>query len=132
MFAYPYLCHLELVEVLFHVTKKAIFAQKCKQFFMPQENICPKKISVQRKNLPKQIPYPNKIFVPTIICHNRRASKGQLEVVLMFRSSHFLFLAFGHFWQQSYKSTKILHNLCLHFARQDGQDRKKAERKLPN
>ena len=25
--------------------------------------------------------------------------------------------------------TKILHNLCLHFARQDGQDGKKMERK---
>ena len=97
--------------------------------YLSPENIGPKKISVQRKILPKQNPYPNKIFVPTIICHNRRASKGQLKVVLMFRSSHFLFLAFGHFWQQSYKSTKILHNLCLHFAskmgKQDGQDRKK-------
>ena len=27
---------------------------------------------------------------------------------------------------------KILHNLCLHFARQDGQDRKKTERKSCN
>ena len=43
----------------------------------------------------------------------------------VFRLSHFLFLFFGHFWQQSYETTKILHNLCLHFARQDGQDRKK-------
>ena len=41
---------------------------------------------------------------------------------LMFHSSHFLFLAFGHFWRQSYKNTKLLHNLYLHFARQDGQD----------
>ena len=31
------------------------------------------------------------------------------------------FFVFGHFWRQSYKNTKILHNLCLHFARQDGQ-----------
>ena len=42
----------------------------------------------------------------------------------MFRSSHFSFLVFGHFWQQSYENTKILRNLCLHFARQDGQDGK--------
>ena len=34
----------------------------------------------------------------------------------------FRFLVFGHFCQQSYKNTKILHNLCLHFARQGGQD----------
>ena len=27
------------------------------------------------------------------------------------------------------KITKLLHNLCLHFARQDGQDGKKTERK---
>ena len=43
----------------------------------------------------------------------------------MFRSSHFSFLVLGHFWQRSYENTKILHNLCLHFARQDGQDGKK-------
>ena len=34
-------------------------------------------------------------------------------------------MVFGHFWQQSYKNTKILRNLCLHEARQDGHDRKK-------
>ena len=39
----------------------------------------------------------------------------------MFRSSHFSFLVFGHFWQRSYENTNILCNLCLHFARQDGQ-----------
>ena len=39
-------------------------------------------------------------------------------------SSQFLFLVFGHFWQQRYENTKILHNLYLRFARQDGQDRK--------
>ena len=39
----------------------------------------------------------------------------------MFCSSHFSFFVFGHFWQQSYKNTKILHSLCLHFARQDGK-----------
>ena len=43
----------------------------------------------------------------------------------MFHSSHFSFLGFGHFWGRSYGNTKILRNLCLHFARQDGQDRKK-------
>ena len=44
-----------------------------------------------------------------------------LQCKLMFRSSHFWFFAFGHFWRPSYKDTKILHNLCLHIARQDGQ-----------
>ena len=43
----------------------------------------------------------------------------------MFHSSHFSFLLFGHYWQRSYKNMKILRNLCLHFARQDGQDIKK-------
>ena len=42
----------------------------------------------------------------------------------MFCTSHFWFLVFGHF-RQSYENTKILPNLCLHFARQDGQDGKK-------
>ena len=42
----------------------------------------------------------------------------------LFRLSHFSFLVFGHFWQLSYENTKILHNLCLFFARQDGQDGK--------
>ena len=31
---------------------------------------------------------------------------------------------FGNFWQQSHENTKILRNLCLHFARQDGQEGK--------
>ena len=44
----------------------------------------------------------------------------------------FLFLVYGHFWQPSYKNMKILCNLCLHFARQDGQDGKKPERKSSN
>ena len=35
------------------------------------------------------------------------------------------FLVFGHCWQQSYENTKMLHNLCLHFVRQNVQDRKK-------
>ena len=43
---------------------------------------------------------------------------------LLFRSSHFSFFVIGHFWQQSYKNKKILHNFCLHFARQDGKDGK--------
>jgi hypothetical protein len=38
----------------------------------------------------------------------------------LFGSVHFLFfVTFGN------EVTKILHNLCLHFARQDGQDGKK-------
>ena len=40
---------------------------------------------------------------------------------LLFRSSHFSFLVFVHFWRRSYKNAKILGSLCLHFARQDGQ-----------
>ena len=43
----------------------------------------------------------------------------------MFRSFQISFLVFGHFWRQSYKNMKILHNHCLHFARQDGQDKRK-------
>ena len=46
---------------------------------------------------------------------------------LVFRSFHFWFLVtFGD------EVTKILRNLCLHFARQDGQDGKKPERKSRN
>ena len=41
------------------------------------------------------------------------------------------FFVFGHFWQRSYKNTKILRNLRSHFARQDGQD-KKTDRKSCN
>ena len=40
----------------------------------------------------------------------------------------FFVFGFGHFWGQSYENTKILRNLCLHFARQDGQDRKKKQK----
>ena len=48
----------------------------------------------------------------------------------MFRSPHFLFLiTFGD------KNTKILRNLCLHFARQDGKEGKNGKKvtqlKLP-
>ena len=35
------------------------------------------------------------------------------------------FFVFGYFWGCSYEIPKILRNLYLHFARQDGQDRKK-------
>ena len=46
---------------------------------------------------------------------------------LVFRSFHFSFLVtFGD------EVTKILRNLCLHFARQDGRDGKKLERKSRN
>ena len=37
------------------------------------------------------------------------------------------------FWSllaRSYKNTKILHNLCIHFARQDGQAGKKSNKKI--
>ena len=44
---------------------------------------------------------------------------------LLFRSSQISFLIFCHFWWQSYENTKILRILCLLFARQDGQERKK-------
>ena len=45
----------------------------------------------------------------------------------MFRSSQFLFLVtFGD------EVMKILHNLSLHFAGQDGQDGKTPERKSGN
>ena len=40
---------------------------------------------------------------------------------LMFRSFHFSFLVFDHFWQRSYENITYL---CLYFARQDGQDGK--------
>ena len=45
-------------------------------------------------------------------------------LALMFRLSHFLFFVFGHFWQNA----KILRNLCLHFARQDGQGGKNGKK----
>ena len=48
---------------------------------------------------------------------------------LLFRSSNFSFLVFGQFWRRSYTSTKILCNLCLHFARQDGQAARRKKRK---
>ena len=51
-------------------------------------------------------------------------------IISMFCSSHFSSLVFGHFWQQSYENAKILLNFCLHFARQNGQDRKKTRIKI--
>jgi len=50
--------------------------------------------------------------------------KARCACSLLFYSSHFSFLVFGHFRQRIYETTKILRNLCLHFARQDGQDGK--------
>ena len=58
------------------------------------------------------------------LCLESILSTLKPHFILLFNSSHFSFLVFGHFWQQSYQNTKILHNLCLHFARQDGQDGK--------
>ena len=31
-------------------------------------------------------------------------------------------MVFGHFWERSYQSMKILRKLCVYFARQDWQD----------
>ena len=42
----------------------------------------------------------------------------------MINVSFISFLVFGYFWQQIYENIKILRNLSLHFARQDGQDGK--------
>ena len=37
-------------------------------------------------------------------------------------------LGFGHFYRRSYENTKIIHNLCLHFARQDEQEGKNGKK----
>ena len=50
----------------------------------------------------------------------------------MFRSSHFSFVGFWSLLATSYENMKILHDICLNFARQDGQDRKETERKSSN
>ena len=55
--------------------------------------------------------------------HNNKQFTREI-MVQIFCSSHFSFLVFGHFWLRSYENTKILRNLCLHFARQDGTKRK--------
>ena len=39
----------------------------------------------------------------------------------MFHSSHFSFLVFLSLLRTNWENSKILGNLCLHFARQDGQ-----------
>ena len=46
------------------------------------------------------------------------------DKIVKIDASFIPFLVFGHFWQRSYENTKILRNLCLHFARQDGKNRK--------
>ena len=73
-------------------------------------------------------------FINDVVSILLTPSPRPLSTVLLyvFRSSHFSFLVFGHFWRHSYENTKILCNLCLHFARQDGQDGKKTERKSRN
>ena len=48
----------------------------------------------------------------------------------MFRSSYFSILAFIVTFGD--EVTKIFHNLCLHFARQDGQGNKKWEENHAN
>ena len=55
---------------------------------------------------------------------------GNSFISLMFHLSHFGFLGFFHFWAQSYEYMKILCNLCLHFARQAGQDGKNNGKKI--
>ena len=55
-------------------------------------------------------------------------SKHILFLTHLFCSYHFSFFVFGHCWRWSYKNTKILCNLCLHFARQDGQDGKNGKK----
>ena len=46
-------------------------------------------------------------------------------IIVVFRSSHFSFLVFVHFWHQSYENTKRLCNLCLHFQGNMGKTGKK-------
>ena len=55
------------------------------------------------------------------IWNNLQSQEGKFFVSFI---SFFVFV-FGHFWRRSYENTKILRNLCLHFARLDGQDWKK-------
>ena len=50
----------------------------------------------------------------------------------MFRSSHLSFSVFGHFLRRSYENMKIIRNLCLHFARLDGQDGKNCKQNHAN
>ena len=50
------------------------------------------------------------------------ASSQLINLTIMFRSSHFMFLV--TFGDKVTKNTKILRNLCLHFAREDGKNGK--------
>ena len=52
---------------------------------------------------------------------------GFLKDCILSIVSFIPFLVFGHFWRQSYKNMKILRNLCLNFARQDGQEKNRKE-----
>ena len=64
-------------------------------------------------------------FKRYVVTLGQEKSRETLNYRLLFRSSHFAFLVFGHFWQRSYENTKILCKICFHFARQYGQDGKK-------
>ena len=66
-----------------------------------------------------QVPGPSASVFKTLHLILSRNSPGKTL------ASHFSFLVFGHFWRRGYENTKILRNLCLNFARQDGQDGKK-------
>ena len=46
----------------------------------------------------------------------------------MFRSSHFLFLVFGHHWQAKLRKYINITQSFFDFARQDGQDGKKRKK----
>ena len=69
----------------------------------------------------------SKYFMPIWEKRGKKlVSKNKKRIFnIMFCSSHFWFLVFGHFWPRSYENTKIVRNLGLHFARQDGHDGKK-------
>ena len=66
-----------------------------------------------RSGLPKDFGFGFKL-------HFRWVHNVERKIGLLFRSSHFWFLVtFGN------EVTKILHNLCLHFPRQDGKKNRK-------
>ena len=60
-----------------------------------------------------------------IVCAINRPTKKMVKSVSF--NPNFVF----GFWSL-YENTKILRNLCLHFARKDGQDGKKTEGKPRN